>query len=115
MPPSIKQFTTFLFSPPLHEFWFLIAGLVGCYVFAVMFFHALPGDTTVVHRARRAWGLAFILHALIGVGVFAHWYLGHRLLPTFGNYAWISVLVIVVDLVVAVGLLTSGRRFRSYS
>ena len=47
--------------------------------------------------------------------VFAHWYLGHRLLPTFGNYAWIYVLVIVVDLVVAVGLLTSGRRFRSYS
>ena len=115
MPPFLKSMTKFLSSPPLIEFWILFASLIlGCYLVALLLAHAMRSQTTVIHRCRRAWGLAFLLHALASIAVCVHWYLSNRMLADIGRFVPFYVVMIIIDLIIGLGLVTAARRFTSY-
>lgn len=115
MPPWLKDVMDYLRSPPLHPFWYLMLGLVvGCYLFALVLVHAVPAQTTIIHRCRRAWGFAFLTHAVATVIVILSWYFSHRMLASFAQYFIPYVLMFAIEMLLGSSLLLSARRFQRY-
>src|SRR5690348_13024737 len=115
MPPFLKPLVSFLLSPPLYDFRWLFIGLIfGCYCVALLLVHALPQRATIIYRCRMAWGLAFLMHALVSIAFSLHWYSCSRMLLDFGRYVGFYLAIIGFDLMLGLGLVTAARRFAKY-
>ena len=112
-----KELFVFLKSDYLLHFWWLFsAGYVATYFLAYLI--ARVGgrsEHTILYQCRKAWGIAFLLHALAGSGVMINWYVQNGMFTSFWKYFPFYLVLLLVDLCLAVGLFTSRQHYVNYS
>lgn len=116
MPPILRAFLDYLASPSLASFWWLLLAMfVGSYLLAFIFFKTMPrSGATIIAHGRKAWGLAFLTHAVVTGCVLLPWYFGHRMIAGFGAYFAFYCVLLVISLLLGMALLASARRYQSY-
>jgi len=92
--------------------WLVVALIFGCYIFALMLGNALSG--TWVSRCRKAWSIAFGIHAIITLGYLVYWYEEYGVFSKFLKYfSWYCALLFI-DIILALLLFIGQKRFASY-
>lgn len=111
-----KDLLMFLKSDYLFHFWWLfLAGYAAAY--AIAYVIARVGgrsEHTILYQCRKAWGIAFLLHALASSGVMVNWYLQNGMFASFWKFFPFYLTLLIVDLCLAFGLFASRQRYVNY-
>jgi hypothetical protein len=116
MPQFLKDMIVFLRSDYLTFFWWLCsAGYIVAYFLAYLIARVgARSEHTILYQCRKAWGIAFLMHALASSGVMVNWYLQNGMFASFWKFFPFYLTLLIVDICLAFGLLASRQRYVNY-
>jgi hypothetical protein len=108
---------SYCLSPYMKMCWFCVLGFFGCWLFAFILAQATlrRGGSTIVFKARQAWGIAFLIHLLAVLVVTALWW--RENFPFQGFYYYLSayIVLVIIDVVILAKMFAGLHGYRSFS
>jgi len=100
-------------SSYMTQFWWLLGAYLVCYGVALALRNR--GEYTKMHSTRRAWGIAFMLHFVIALGVTTHWFMYNGInFNRFALFFSFYATAVLADFVLVLFQFTSSRNFETY-
>ncbi len=98
-----------------YFWWLVVAGYILAYGLANLL--ARAGDHnqgTLFSRCRKAWSIAFFLHALATVGIGVIWFVQNLKLASLWSYFSLYIAVAVADLCLGIGLFATRTKYFTF-
>lgn len=105
----LKDMQTFLFSPYLHYWWWLVAGYLACWGLAWALGAAGQTGATIVQRCRQAWAWALVVHLVAVAALALLWWQRFGFFKSFYAFLPFYVVLALIDLILITRLFAASR------
>ena len=118
---TFQQLIDFLKSLPADPYlkmvWYCLSGYAGCWLLALALAQATRrrGGSTIVYKARQAWGIAFILHLLAVMVITILWWKEFVPFVNWPKYLAAYVVLAIFDVVFLILMFRGLSGYRSYA
>ena len=104
----------YLTSLYLYYLWGLLLLLLPCWGLAFIAYMVLPGDRTIVWRARTAWGIALFVHAVTCISMSVYWVVINGNFDGFAKFFALYAILSCVATILALAAWFTAGRYRSF-